>query len=234
MKTLTLPAMQQQPKEKGPHGLNTLQDLSWVGRMRLALRRQSRKLYRSIRHPKQRRKGRVRDWLGARIHNRNLWRFRRHSVAGGIAGGLFVGMLPIPGQSAVAGILGIARGWNLPAAVAATWVSFPLTYWPMFLGAKYSVMWIYGLFGAEPAIRSLKLTPSALKEMDWATLKYLVAHAGPELLLGYLILAIVSAAVGWVLVHSLWWLVKHHEEPHNHAREKHRTAREARAAGRVN
>lgn len=199
----------------------------WIARLRLSLRRQSRKLYRSLRHPRQRAKGRIREWLGARIHNRDLWHLRRHPVANGLAGGLFIAMLPIPLQSLFAAAVGIARGWNLPAAVVATWVSNPFTYLPMFLGAKYSVLWIYGLFGAEPAIRNLKF--SVIKDADFSDLLSLASHAGPELLLGYTLVGLGSALVGYILVHSLWWLIRHHEEPAANANKPSGSSRKSNA-----
>lgn len=189
----------------------------WIARLRLSLRRQSRKLYRHLRHPRQRAKGRLREWLGSRIHNRDLWHLRRHPVANGMAGGLFIAMLPIPLQSLFAAAVGIARGWNLPATVVATWVSNPFTYVPMFMGAKGSVIFIYNLFGAEPSVKHLKF--SAVKELELADLWSLASHSGFELLLGYSIVGLLCAIVGYITVHSLWWLVRHHEEPPSpHAR----------------
>jgi uncharacterized protein len=187
------------------------ESVGWLERLRRSLRRQSRKVYRTIRHPRQRRKGRIREWLGSRIHNRDLWRFRRHPVANGLAGGLFFSMLPLPAQGLFAAAAGIARGWNLPAAIIATWVSNPFTYVPMFMAAKASVVGIFGLFGAEPAIRNLK--PSHVKDLDWNGFWKLASHAGPELLLGYTVVGIVCAVIGYLLVHGFWWLVRHHEEP---------------------
>ncbi len=182
-----------------------------LNRLRRALRRQSRQLYRSLRHPRQRRKGALREWLGARIHNRDLWRFRRHPVANGLAGGLFFSMLPLPMQGLFAAAVGIGRGWNLPAAIVATWISNPLTYVPMFLAAKGSVTGLYRLFGAEPAIRHL--TPAQVKNLNWPRFWDLAANAGPELLLGYTLVGLACAALGFAAVHGLWWLVRAHEDP---------------------
>jgi uncharacterized protein len=183
----------------------------WLGMLRLSLRRQSRKLYRLIRHPRQRRKGRIREWLGARIHNRDLWRFKRGPVANGLAGGLFFSMLPLPMQSIFAAAVGIGRGWHLPSAIVATWISNPFTYVPMFMAAKGSVMGLYHLCGAEAGIRNL--TPSHMKDLDWNGFWKLVVQAGPELLLGYVLVGLGCAVIGYALVHGFWWLVRGHEDP---------------------
>jgi len=183
----------------------------WLEILRRSLRRQSRKLYRTLRHPRQRRKGALREWLGSRINNRDLWRFRRRPVAHGLAGGLFFSMLPLPMQSLFAAAVGIGRGWNLPAAIVATWVSNPLTYAPMFLAARGSVVGLYHCFGAEPAVRHL--TPSAVLNLDWDGFLKLARHAGPELLLGYVLVGLVCAMTGYALVHGFWWAVRSHEEP---------------------
>jgi uncharacterized protein (DUF2062 family) len=206
--------------------------VGWLERVRRMLRRQSRKVYRAIRHPRQRRRGRIREWLGARIHNRDLWRFSRAPVANGLAGGLFFSMLPLPAQGLFAAAMGIARGWNLPAAIVATWLSNPLTYVPMFLGAKASVVGIYQIFGAEPSIK--EMTPSQMsslmKDLEWVELGKLASNAGAELLLGYLLLGVACALVGYTVVHSLWWLVRHHEDPVRPPRPV-RTPRPARRPG---
>jgi hypothetical protein len=190
--------------------LGSLPPPSRLESLRRNLRRKTRQLYKSLRHPRERRKSALREWLGARINNRDLWQFRRHPVANGFAGGLFFSMLPLPMQSIFAVAAGIGRGWNLPFAIAATWISNPFTYVPMFLAARGSVVGLYSLFGAEPAIR--QLTPEAVKNLDWKGFLNLAGHAGPELLLGYVLTGLGCALTGFVLVHSLWWLVRSYED----------------------
>lgn len=216
------------------HGLHTVHDLTWMGRLRLTLRRQSRRIYRMIRHPRQRSRGRIRAWLADRIHNRDLWRMRRHSVASGVGGGLFVAMLPIPLQSVVAAVLGVARGWNLPAAILCTWLSNPFTFLPIFYASKKSVTVLYHMFGAEPSIHDL--TPSKVRDLDLGELVQLLSRSGPEFLIGSCLVGLMCAAVGFVLVHALWHLFAHHAhdpaEERRDAREKERQRRR-RASGSV-
>lgn len=196
-----------------PHGLATPQDLTWAGRIRLALRRQSRAFYRSVGHPRNRRKGRLRAWLALKVRNRGLWRPSRNAVAAGMAGGLFFSMMPIPLQGFVVAVIGMARGWNLPSAIAATWVSNPFTYIPMLVGAKYSITGVCALFGHDCAAGQLSM--ERLGEI-WGTavnLELMEAWqmAGPallQILLGMIILGILFAVAGWVIVHLSWTAVE--------------------------
>ena len=119
-------------------GLHTRDDLTLVGRVHLAMRRSSRAFYRQMRHPRSRARGGWRKWFAEKIRNRALWRPERHAVAAGLAGGLFMAMMPVPLQSLLAAGVGVSRGWNLPATVSATWLSNPFTYVPMLMGARYA------------------------------------------------------------------------------------------------
>ena len=177
--------------------------------MRLALRRQNRALYRAIRHPRNRRRGRFRAWLADKIRNRNLWRPTRNAVAAGLAGGLFFSMLPIPLQSFIAVAVGMARGWNLPAAVLATWLSNPFTYLPMLVGAKYSITGLCAIFGHDCAAGQLSMDGLSQIWHSAAGLHFGEAWhmAGPavfQILIGMVILGVFCAAAGWVLVHLSW------------------------------
>jgi uncharacterized protein len=191
------------------HGLHTKHDLTWIGRIRLSLRRQSRALYRSIRHPKNRRRGRLRAWLADKIRNRGLWRAERTAVAAGLSGGLFFSMLPIPLQSFVAAGVGIARGWNLPSAIAATWLSNPFTYLPMLLAAKGTVTGFFHLLGMECAagrldIETLKATWNAGTDLRLTDAWNLAGPAMLQIGLGMVLVGALLAAAAWVLVHGLW------------------------------
>jgi uncharacterized protein (DUF2062 family) len=197
------------PEPSHPHGLHTLHELNWLGRLRLALRRKSRALYRHIRHPKHRHRNRFRRWLAARIHNRNLWHANRKAVAAGLGWGLFIGMLPIPLQSLVAAAFGMAWGWNLPATICATWLSNPFTYVPMLIGAKYSVTGAFAIFGKDCAAAHLSLhrlreimeTAASLRFRDaW----HMAGTALFEIVAGLAILGTVLGVLGWLIVQIAW------------------------------
>ena len=174
------------------------------------IRRQSRKLYRLIRHPKNRSRGAIRTWLASRIRNRDLWRLSRHPVANGMAGGLFFAMLPLPLQSVFAAWVGIARGWNIPATICATWLSNPLTYPLMAAASKGCIQTAAGAFGEDCAMGRICLHQLAgsIFTADWQGIKAIAAHAGwwvlPEFLLGLVIAGLVLALLGWLAVHAIW------------------------------
>ena len=203
---------------RGTHGLHTLHELNWLGRLRLALRRKSRALYRHIRHPKRRHRNRVRRWLAHKVRNRNLWHANRKSVALGLGWGLFIGMLPIPLQSLVAAALGMAWGWNLPATICATWLSNPFTYVPMLIGAKYSVTAAFALFGKDCAAHHLSL--HRLREiletaghLEFREAWQMGGTALLEIIVGLVILGAVLGLTGWLIVQLTWGLFVKEKTP---------------------
>lgn len=89
-----------------------------------------RRAYRALRHPRLRH----REWwqkLTRPLMQRELWKPCRDTVATGMAIGLFFGMLPMLPQSLFAAITAMKFRVNVPFAVAATWLSNPLTNVPI-------------------------------------------------------------------------------------------------------
>jgi uncharacterized protein (DUF2062 family) len=85
-----------------------------------------RAVYRKLRHRRVRRH----PWLAGlsqRLLDRTLWRPCRHTVAGGLAIGLFFAMMPMPFQTVAAAVFAIRARVNIPFAAAACWVTNPFT-----------------------------------------------------------------------------------------------------------
>lgn len=61
------------------------------------------------------------------IFNRELWHPCRETVAAGLGTGLFVAMLPIPGQMILAAFGAMRLRANVAIAIAACWVTNPAT-----------------------------------------------------------------------------------------------------------
>ena len=88
--------------------------------------RMVRRAYRYLRHPHIRK----RPWLVSLtkpLFNRDLWHPCRYTVAGALSVGLFCAMLPIPFQMLLAALASMRAKVNIPIAMAACWVSNPLT-----------------------------------------------------------------------------------------------------------
>src|SRR5512139_550620 len=73
--------------------------------------------------------------FGPLLHHPNLWHLNRKSVSGGVAAGLFAGLVPgsNPVQFAAAAILAVAFRVNLPVAVIVTLYTNPLTIVPLYV-----------------------------------------------------------------------------------------------------
>lgn len=67
------------------------------------------------------------NFLGDMLHDPNLFHLNRHSVSVAFFWGLFIAMLPIPGQMAVAAMAALFFRCNLPICVALVWITNPLT-----------------------------------------------------------------------------------------------------------
>ena len=100
-----------------------------------------RKAYRYLRHPQIRR----RPWLVALtkpIFDKDLWNPCRQTVAGALSIGLFCAMLPIPFQTLLAALASVRARANIPIAMAACWVSNPLTQVAIWLAQEKLGDWI--------------------------------------------------------------------------------------------
>lgn len=150
------------------------------------------------------RQNRYLERFGSLLHHPNLWHLNRHSVAGGVAAGLFAGLVPgsNPVQFAVGALLAIAFRVNLPLAVLVTLYTNPLTIMPLYLLA-YAIGTAllpgsYAPLTPEPALDWSHLGDWLRALLDWA------AALGKPLAAGLIALAIGLALAGYVLVQVVW------------------------------
>lgn len=135
----------------------------------------------------------------------NLWHLNRHSVAGGIAAGLFGGLIPGPFQMLTAAILAIIFRVNLPVAVVATLYTNPFTWGPLILAAYAIGSLVTGGNGV----------PATSLDFDWKTQAWQdflptfwswLLGLGETFLIGNLILASTLAVIGYFSVQLAWRL----------------------------
>jgi uncharacterized protein len=143
------------------------------------------------------------QWLGPLLHHHNLWHLHKRSVAGGVAIGLFTGMIPGPIQMIAAAVLAVAFRVNLPVAVAATWYTNPVTALPIYFLAFKIGEAITGMGGSHVPHFGYDWRTEGLIGYPLALLQWFI-QLGPSLLVGCFILGAVLATLGYFLVRYLW------------------------------
>lgn len=121
----------------------------------------------------------------------------RRGVAGAIWLGVFVALLPIPGQTLVALLVALALRVNLPLAAIATWITNPITIVPIFY-------WEYSL-GAV----ILQLPPQPFDiELSWNWVTDGFIGIWKPLMLGSFITATLVSSMVYVGISVTWrWMV---------------------------
>lgn len=143
------------------------------------------------------------------LRHPSLWHLNRHSAAGGVAIGLFAGLVPGPLQMLVAALLSVALKRNLALALATTFYTNPLTIVPLYILAFEIGTQLQGgnsvaLLPPEPNWQTLPLVGWASAASGW------LASMGKPLMIGLPTLAICLAVTGYGLVHLGWrWHVTH-------------------------
>ena len=131
----------------------------------------------------------------------NLWQLNRRSVSGGIAVGLFAGLIPGPLQMIGATLLAVPLRVNLPVALATTLYTNPVTIGPLYLLAyAYDRLLVGGNGDAAeaPAFEWTNLWTWVEAYSAWAM------SLGKPLFIGLIALACTLAALGWVAVRAIW------------------------------
>ncbi|MBK1883080.1 DUF2062 domain-containing protein [Luteolibacter pohnpeiensis] len=101
-----------------------------------------RRTFRALRHRRLRNLAWWRT-LTRPLFNRNLWVPCRDTVASGIAIGLFFSMMPIPFQTIPSALIAMKAKANVPFAVAACWITNPLTI-PFVFSAQFKLgQWMH-------------------------------------------------------------------------------------------
>ena len=141
---------------------------------------------------------RIRDtpglgFLGTRLQQPNLWHFNRHSIAKGVAIGLFCTWIPFPFQTVIAAVNALFFRANIAISVALVFITNPITIPPLFYFA-------YKLGNLVLGRDSVDL-PEGLN-MQWITDS--LAQIWQPLFLGSFLLALFSSMLGYLTVQVLW------------------------------
>jgi hypothetical protein len=149
-------------------------------------------------------------WLrpfGLWLQNPHLWHLHRRSAAGGVAAGMFCGLIPGPFQMLGAALMAILFRVNLPVAMLTTLYTNPFTIVPL-----YYVAYQLGAYVTGQG-QVLTATQFAVPELGWhnwfSVMVDWIISLGKPFAIGLPLLAILLAILGYIFVRLGWriWLM---------------------------
>ena len=136
--------------------------------------------------------------LGPSLRRADLWHLNRRSVAGGVAIGLFCGLIPGPIQMIAAALCSVWLRGNLPVALFTTLYTNPFTIVPLYLFA-------YRLGERLSGAQDVHTLPPEAHWYEWGgQMTDWLLSMGKPLLIGLPLLAACLAIAGYVLVRIAW------------------------------
>lgn len=161
-------------------------------------------------------------WLAPYLHHPRLWHINRKGLALGLALGVFFGLLIPVAQIPASATLAVLLRANLPAAVASTLVTNPVTFGPVYFGAYKLGAWVLQAAPADavasdpdaivvpaPGAGTVPADAPAPERPWWAWLAdfwHWMTDVGKPLVVGLAIVASVTGVLVYLLVHGLWIL----------------------------
>lgn len=143
-------------------------------------------------------------WLAPIAHrflSPELWRFTRRSVPRGVALGLFSAFIIPLGQIFLAAFLALPSRANVPLAASVTFVTNPFTL-PVWLVVANKV----GNFTLQLDAATAGYATGQMESGAWTWLAEFFEVAGATAF-GFIVLAIISAAVGYLLASGIWRVI---------------------------
>jgi uncharacterized protein len=168
----------------------------------------NQRLKRLLPTPEALRRKRWLRWLGPALHHPRLWHMSRRGMALGMALGVFFGLLVPIAQIPLAAGAAIVMRANVPAAVASTLVTNPVTFGPVYYAAWRLGNGILDHPVGEGEARLLHTSePATTPDEGWfSTLTRGVLGVGAPLMLGLATLAIAAGGATYALVSWLWYV----------------------------
>lgn len=176
-----------------------------VARARGYIRRAIFRTYRRLKHPRHLKQSPALRWFAQHFLDKYVWRPTQHTMSGGMGVGVFVSAQLLPGQMPLAIILAAMLRFNIPTAVAVSWLSNPVTFAPIGLLEKKIGDWVQSWYG-NPTLGAIEQVASdnVAKGVQFAQSMYL----------GGILLGLALVPVAYVLTWLTWegvhrWSVKH-------------------------
>jgi len=165
--------------------------------------------------------------LGPSLTHPGVWRLTRRSVAGGVAAGMFCGLMPPPFQFLSAGVLAVLLRVNLPIALFTTLYTNPLTAIPIYLVCLEMGIVLFRLFELPLANADAQGHLSPPPPFDFtAPLDSLGALAGWliglgwPLVLGVVVVGMLLSLLSYAVVYWGWaWRASRQRERRARSRQ---------------
>ncbi|WP_334155277.1 DUF2062 domain-containing protein [Tepidimonas sp.] len=164
-------------------------------------------------------------WFAPHLHHPRLWHINRKGLALGLALGVFFGLLIPVAQIPASAALAVLLRANVPAAVASTLVTNPVTFGPVYFGAYKLGEWV---LQAEPSAASPRSGADAIvlsapradagaatgasaatdgSGGSWlADFWHWITNVGKPLVVGLAIVASLTGVLVYLAVHWAWIL----------------------------
>ncbi|MGS1017674.1 DUF2062 domain-containing protein [Allosphingosinicella humi] len=142
--------------------------------------------------------------IAHRILLPELWRFHRRSVPRGVALGVIVGVLIPVAQTVFAAFLALPMRANVPVAALTTFITNPLTTPAIWVGGYWIGVYLLRVDAMTKAKPLNQHVDS--QAVDW--LQWLFSTAAPATALGLIVIAVVGAALGYLITSFgwKWWI----------------------------
>ena len=145
-------------------------------------------------------------WLKPIMNRPYLWHLNRNGVASSVGWGMFWALIPIPGQSIPAVLCTIWSRGNVPLALAATWISNPLTliphWWSAYVIGKF-ILRSDGVEDIEWTTAYWEVKTQSLSSF-WAFISTNFWNFYLPLMIGSIVEGLIVGGLGYLLVMSLW------------------------------
>ena len=139
-------------------------------------------------------------WLAPWLHQPKLWHWSRRGVAMGVALGVFFGLLIPVAQIPLSVAAAVLLRANVPAAVASTLVSNPLTFAPIYYGAYRLGVWVTGEKAPPQGIEVIGTQEIENTLSLWQR----IAALGKPLVVGLCITAVLMGLFSYGLISLAW------------------------------
>lgn len=141
----------------------------------------------------------LKPWLS----HPGLWAINRRSVAGGVAAGLFCGLIPGPFQMGGALVWCLVCRVNLPVAFVTTFYTNPISIVPLYIFAVAYGQLLLGEVG-DVHVAPMPDWSWAAAHQSWQAFLDWGLSLGPALLVGLPATMITFSFLGWVFVRLGW------------------------------